>query len=322
MSLGDIIKSMTGKIIRSSLVTLIFIGFGSLSYAFSIWLENWSSKELTATFFILAATHFIFRVFIYYTLVANLGSGRVRYTLSKVLTLTHLFIASLFILRVWLPDSAALLAAYGFIAAAIAFSIQDVFKNAIGGVLILIRNLYRVGDRVQLGKDYGDVLDVGILYTRVLEIQNWVTGDQPTGRIISVPNGIVISASTHNYTADHTFIWDEIHVPITYQSNWQKAEAIMKEVVAEHTEQVSVMAKKEIELLRDKYYLTNNSVEPNVYIQTTDNWISMYLRYIVNSRERRDVNSRIHRDILARIQKEKKINIASATMSISTKIEK
>ena len=126
MSLGDIIKSMTGKIIRSSLVTLIFIGFGSLSYAFSIWLENWSSKELTATFFILAATHFIFRVFIYYTLVANLGSGRVRYTLSKVLTLTHLFIASLFILRVWLPDSAALLAAYGFIAAAIAFSIQNV----------------------------------------------------------------------------------------------------------------------------------------------------------------------------------------------------
>lgn len=313
---------MTGKIIRSSLVTLIFIGFGSLSLAVSIWLETWSSKELTTTFFILAATHFIFRVVIYYTLVTNLSSGKVRYTLSKVLTLTHLFVASLFIMRVWLPDSGALLAAYGFIAAAIAFSIQDVFKNAIGGVLILIRNLYSVGDRVQLGKDYGDVLDVGILYTRILEIQNWVAGDQPTGRIISVPNGIVTSAATHNYTADHTFIWDEIHVPITYQSNWKKAESIMKEVVAEHTEHLNVQAMKEIEQLKSKYFLTSDSIEPNVYIQTTDNWISMYLRYIVNSRERRDVNSRIHREILTRIQKEKKIEIASATMFVTSKIVK
>lgn len=313
---------MTRKIIRSSLVSVIFIGFGSLSYAVSIWLENWSSKELTTTFFILAATHFLFRVVIYYILVANLSSGKVRYTLSKVLTLTHLFVASLFIMRVWLPDSSALLAAYGFIAAAIAISIQGVFKNAIGGVLILIRSLYRVGDRVQLGKDYGDVLDVGILYTRILEIQNWVAGDQPTGRIVSVPNGIVISGSTHNYTADHTFIWDEIHVPITYQSDWQKAEAIMKEVVTEHTAEVSVQAREEIEHLKSKYFLTTGSIEPNVYIQTTDNWISLYLRYTVNSRERREVNSRIHRDILTRIQKEKKIEIASATMSITATLEK
>lgn len=311
---------MTSKMIKSSLVSLIFVGFGALSYAVSVWLENWSSPELTTTFFILAATHFLFRVVIYHTLVTNLKSGKVRYTLSKVLTLTHLFVASLFVLRVWLPDSAALLAAYGFIAAAIAFSIQDVFKNAIGGVLILIRNIYSVGDRVQIGEDYGDVLDIGVLYTRVLEIKNWVAGDQPTGRIISVPNGLVISTSTHNYTADHTFIWDEIHVPITYDSDWQKAEAIMGEVVKEHTAHLIVQAMEEIEQLKNKYFLTSGSIEPNIYIQTTDNWISLYLRYVVNSRERRDINSKIHRDILTRLKSEKKIEIASATMAITAKV--
>ncbi|USN92350.1 MAG: mechanosensitive ion channel [Candidatus Nomurabacteria bacterium] len=242
--------------------------------------------------------------------------------MSKILTLTHLFIASLFILRVWLPDSSALLAAYGFIAAAIAFSIQDVFKNAIGGVLILIRNLFSVGDRVQLGKDYGDVLDIGILYTRVLEIKNWVDGDQPTGRIVSVPNGIVISSATHNYTADHSFIWDEIHVPITYDSDWRKAESVMSEVVQEHTAHLSIQATKEMELLKNKYFLTSDSIEPNVYLKTTDNWISVYLRYIVSSRERREVNSRIHREILVRLKKERKVRIASATMSIDAKISK
>lgn len=313
---------MASKIIKSSLVSLIFIGFGALSYAVSVWLEDWSSSELTTTFFILAATHFLFRVTIYHILVGNLKSGRVRYTLSKVLTLTHLFIASLFIMRVWLPDSATLLAAYGFIAAAIAFSIQDVFKNAIGGVLILIRNLYRVGDRVQIGKDYGDVLDVGILYTRLLEILNWVDGDQPTGRIISIPNGLVISAATHNYTADHSFIWDEIHIPITYNSDWQKAEAIMREVIKEHTAHLTVQAMQEIEQLKSKYFLTSGSTEPNVYLQATDNWISLNLRYVVNSRERRDINNKIQRDLLARFQKEKKIDIASTSLSITATMTK
>jgi small-conductance mechanosensitive channel len=228
----------------------------------------------------------------------------------------------LFILRIWLPDSATLLAAYGFIAAAIAFSIQDVFKSALGGVLILIRNLYRVGDRVQLGTDYGDVLDIGILYTRLLEIKNWVDGDQPTGRIISVPNNIVITQAIHNYTADHTFIWDEIHIPITHESDWQKAEKIMREVVKQFTAELSLQAMEEIDHLKNKYFLTTDSIEPNIYLKITDNWISLYLRYIVNSRERRDINSKIYKEILTKLSTEKTITIASETISVTAKVNK
>lgn len=313
---------MVKKIIRSSIISLIFIGLGCLSYAVSWWFEDWSSTKLTFTFFILASTYFLFRVVIYYTFVSNISSGKAYYTLSKILTLTHLFIASLFILRVWLPDSRALLAAYGFVAAALAFSIQDVFKNAIGGVLILIRNLYRIGDRVQLGNDYGDVLDIGILYTRLLEIKNWVTGDQVTGRIISVPNGVVVSASTHNYTADHSFIWDEVHVPITHESDWQKAEIILNEIALEYSSHLTTKAMEQIEHLKSKYFLTTRSIEPSIYTQLTDNWISVYVRYIVDTQERREINSKINREILIRFENEKKIQIASETMFITTRVEK
>jgi small-conductance mechanosensitive channel len=286
--------------------SLLFLCAGFL-YLMMLWDEKWSSEQLMLTFLILGSTQLLFR----------LETGRVRYSLSKMLTLIHLFIATLFVLRVWLPDSTALLAAYGFVAAAVAFSIQDLFKNFIGGVVILIKGLYRVGDRIQVGETYGDIIDIGILYTTIIEIRGWVAGDQSTGRIVRIPNGKVITMDVFNYTADHSFIWDEIHIPITYESDWRKAEKILNEIVTETTGELSSSALEEIRHLQTKYFLTNDNVEPGVYMQLTDNWVSLYARYIVSARERRNIQDKVMRMIKTRFEKEKKIIIASETTTVT-----
>ncbi len=242
-----------------------------------------------------------------------------QYSLSKTLTLIHLFVASLFIMRVWLPDSTALLVAYGFIAVAVAFSIQDVFKNFIGGITILARNLYRVGDRVQLGESYGDVIDLGILYTTLLELRGWVAGDQSTGRIITVPNGTVITTHIKNYTSDHSFIWDEAHIPVTHDSDWQLAESLIKEIIESETDNIATSAREDIYKLQSKYFLTNSNVDPHVYVVITDNWLSLYARYISDVRTRRTTQDKIMRRIKEALDKEKTITIASPILSVDAR---
>ena len=296
-------------------VTLLF--FAILLYVIDWWNEDWSSKQLALTFLILACTQLLFRVIIYEVLIHRISSGRMRYSLSKTLTLLHLFVATLFVLRVWLPDSTTLLAAYGFVAAAVAFSIQDLFKNFIGGVVILVRSLYRVGDRIQIEETYGDIIDIGILYTTLLEIRGWVAGDQSTGRIVRIPNGKVITNDVYNYTADHSFIWDEIHIPITHESDWKRAEEIISTIVVQVTNDVSVTAMSDIRHLKSKYFLTNDNIDPHVYMKLTDNWVSLYARYISSVRERRIVQDKIMRQIKEAFDAENTITIASQTSTVT-----
>jgi small-conductance mechanosensitive channel len=305
------------KIVPSLLISLTLFALSAFFYSIFWWSDIAISKQVGITFLILGSTHFLFRVLVYVTLVQHITSNRVRYNLSKILNLLHLFVAVLFILRVWLPDSNTLLAAYGFVAAAAAFSVQDLFKNFIGGIIIVVKGLYSIGDRIQVGETHGDVIDIGILYTSLLEMRGWVAGDQSTGRIVRVPNGKVLNLDITNYTADHSFIWDEVHIPVTHESDWKLAESILHEIVVEATSELSVSAIEEIRHLQSKYFLTNNNVEPRVYMAITDNWISLYARYIVSARERRNVQDRIMRQIKEKFDAKNNITIASNTSTIT-----
>ena len=220
------------------------------------------------------------------------------------------------ILRIWLPNAQALLVSYGLIAAGVAISLQDFFKNIVGGIIVFVGGVYRVGDRIEVNGKFGDVIDIGILYTSLLEMREWVKGDQATGRIVTIPNGYVLSSNINNYTRDHSFIWDEIMLPITYKSNWKKAIKLIREIVTKETMELTKKAEKEISALENKYYVSKRNVEPDVFLLPTDNWIAFHIRYITEVRERRILHNKLVKLILEKIQKEPDITIASTTMAI------
>ena len=89
-------------------------------------------------------------------------------------------------------------------------------------------------------------MDIGIMYTTLLEIKDWVSGDQATGRLITIPNGQVLSNSVNNYTKDHNFIWDELHIPISYSNDWRLAHDCILQIVNEQTKETVEQANKEI----------------------------------------------------------------------------
>lgn len=243
---------------------------------------------------------------------SRLKDYKMRYNTKRVLSIIFIILLIGSIITIWIENTQAILLAYGLLAAGIAIALQDFFKGFTGGILILLNNLYRVGDRIQIGDTHGDIMDIGIFYTTLLETRGWVKGDQATGRIITVPNARVLSEDIFNYTKDHSFLWDEILIPLTYDSNWESILEPVLNILKEETMKMTETASKEIDRIGEKYYLPKRDVQPMVYVDLDDSWVNIHARFVTEAKKRRGISDRINKRILRDLLKRKDVKIAQA----------
>ncbi|MDY7076872.1 MAG: mechanosensitive ion channel [Chloroflexota bacterium] len=227
-----------------------------------------------------------------------------------------LTVGGIFIAFVWLGLGSNLTLAMGILGAGIAFASQEIIGSFSGYINIVTGDLFRIGDRVRIGDVVGDVMDISILRTKVMEIGEWVHADQYTGRIVTLANRTVFSVPLFNYTQYWGYLWDEIMIPISYGSDWRRAGEIMVAHGQEYTSHIRVQAQAELDVLTQSYPVRESTVESTLYIVITDNWIEMTLRYVVESRQRRQVKNQLHLELLKRFESEPNITVASATVEI------
>ncbi|PKL64881.1 MAG: mechanosensitive ion channel protein MscS [Methanomicrobiales archaeon HGW-Methanomicrobiales-3] len=269
------------------------------------------------TFLVLTLSYLFFSIILGRFLVGQISDKKTRYTAKKAISVLSVIFIIALCLRIWVTDTSALIVSYGIIGAALAFALQDVFKNFVGGLLIILSGMFRVGDRIAIDNNFGDVMDIGVLNTTLMEIRGWVSGDQPSGRLLTIPNSLVINHPLYNYTRDHSFVWDEISIPLTYDSDWRRAKDLILGIVVGETAAMTVQADAEIERIGETYYLPKKVVEPSAYITLTDNWITLDIRYVADARTRRVLRSRLNELALAAIEKEDQITIASTTVTVT-----
>ncbi len=239
------------------------------------------------------------------------------YMTNKVINVIG-YILVLFLLGVVFNDRlGGITVTLGFAGAGIAFALREVITSVAGWVGILFAGFYKTGDRVQLGGIKGDVIDVGILRTTVMEIGEWVDADLYNGRIVRIANSFVFSEPVFNYSADFPFLWDEIKIPIRYGSNYEMTKNILekaaKNVVGNYTEK----AQMEWDKMVKKFILENQSIHSIVTVETTDNWIEYTLRYVVDYKKRREVKNELFTRILKDIDNTNGvIQFASTTIEI------
>ncbi len=267
------------------------------------------------TFLVLSIIYLIFKILLQEKIAKTIRDKKTKYSFSKAISVLYIAVFVIILITIWVENPQDITVAYGLAGAGIAIALQDLFKNIAGGVVLFLSGIYRVGDRIEVNGKAGDVMDIGILYTTILEIKDWVSGDQATGRLITIPNGQVLSNSVNNYTKDHNFIWDEIQIPIAYSNDWKLAHDSILNIVKEETKETVEQANKEIAGLEEKYYLDKRTAEPAIYLTSTDNWISFNIRYPTEVRKRRFLRDKITRLILEELSK-KKIKIASTTLDI------
>ena len=273
-------------------------------------------QNLQNTFITLTAAYAIFKVVLTMLVDKNIKGFKERYAFTKALTATYSIVIFFSLATIWAQSVQALFVAYGLIAAGVALALQDVFKNIAGGIMLLLRGTFRVGDRIEIGQTTGDVIDVGVLNSTILEIKNWVAGDQATGRLINIPNGLLLNTPLYNYTKDNLIIWDELMIPITHDSNWKLAQKQFTEIADKLTQDFQKQAEAEISKLSSKYYLESRDAQPKVFLKVTDNWIELYVRYVTLARERRETNNKLYENYLEFLNNANDVNIASTTLDV------
>lgn len=271
-------------------------------------------KILHSAIILLAA--YISNIFIESLINKQIHEIKERYTARKAISTIISILTFGAILAVWFQETTTLVVAYGILSAGVAIALQDLLKNIAGGIIFVPTGAAKAGDRIQVEKEIGDVLDINILYTTIMEIQEWVDGDQYSGRIIQIPNSFVLNKPVRNYTKDFSFIWDEIHLMLTYSSNWKKAREIVIKIAHEITSPFEMLAKNELVKMGGKYFIEPGDVEEKIYIKITDNWIDLRLRYVVNPHKRRLIRHLLNEKILEAFSQEEDIKIASVTMDI------
>jgi len=221
------------------------------------------------------------------------------------------------VVAIWLEFGSSFTVAVGIIGAGIAFASQAVIGSFAGYLNIVTGNLFHIGDRIRIGDVMGDVLDISLLRTTVMEIGEWAKLDQYTGRVVAVANSVVFSDPVYNYTQHWHYLWDELAIPITYPSDWRRAAEIMLQHGQQYSAQHQEQAQAALHHMRKRYPALHDApVEPALYITMTDNWIEMTLRYIVDARHRRTVQAQLHRDLLEHFEAEPAITVASETFEI------
>jgi small-conductance mechanosensitive channel len=207
--------------------------------------------------------------------------------------------------------------AIGLLSAGITITLQELILSVAGSFYIFFVKVYKPGDRIQINGIKGDVIDIDSIYTTLMEIGEWVSSDNYSGRIVKLSNAFVFKGPVYNYSQDFPFVWDEFNIPIRYESDIDEAKAIIIEVAQELLSEYVSESISRWKMVVKKYYIEDARVEPSLAISMTDNWINMNLRYIVDYKKRRNtkhlLNETIGKKILAT---NGKVALASATFEI------
>lgn len=223
---------------------------------------------------------------------------QLRYRWQKTITYTSVIVGFFLVIRVWFAGIQSLATFLGLITAGLAIALKDLVTSLAGWIFILWRRPFSVGDRIQIGPHRGDVIDVRIFKFSLMEIGNWVDADQSTGRIVHVPNSMIFTEVLANYSQGFPFIWHEIPVLITFESNWQKAKQILLEIANRYALHLSTEAEKKVKEASKKYMIFYKTLTPTVYTSVKESGVLLTIRYMLEARKRRGSEQEIWEAIL------------------------
>lgn len=210
----------------------------------------------------------------------------------------------------------------GLFSAGLAISLKDPISNIAGWFFIISRRPLEVGDRIKIGDFSGDVIDIRMFQFTLMEVGDWVDGDQSTGRIIHIPNGKILIEEIINYSKGYQFLWDEISVLVTFESDWKKAKYILTQIITKHTEHLGKRAEKQIKEANKNYKIAQfKHLTPIVYTKLEESGIKLTMRYLTEPRKRRGIENLLWEEILEKFEVHNDIELAYPTTRIYRRIE-
>ena len=269
-------------------------------------------KYLIWVFFIMMIIQFLRKI-----LRKNLPDSTTRYKSQKGIEIIGYVLLIFLSISYFTGNIKDFALAIGLLTAGITITLQELILSIAGSIFIFFVKVYKPGDRIEINGIKGDVIDVDTIYTTMMEIGEWVSSDNYSGRIVKLSNAFVFRGPVYNYSKDFPFIWDEFNLPIRYGSDLELAKKIVIQVASEELSKYVKASISKWKNVVDKYYIEDAEVNPTLAITMNDNWIQFNLRYIVDYKKRRYTKHVLNELIGAEIEKTNgKVALASTTVEI------
>ena len=230
----------------------------------------------------------VVRTLIVVILRRQVADDRTRYHWRKGVTyalgVIGLFVAG----RIWFEGFRSIATFLGIAAAGFVIALKEPLSNVAAWFFLIWRRPFVLGDRIQVNGHIGDVIDIRIFEFSLLEVGNWIGADQSTGRVIHVPNGLVFTQPVANYTRGFPYIWNELEIVVTFESNWRAAKQVLLEAAERHGHSLSEEAEAEVLALGRRFMIFYSTLAPTVYTRISERGIAFAVRYVCDPRARRD----------------------------------
>ncbi len=257
---------------------------------------------------------FVARIAVLRLIKANIEDHDSEYRARKIV---NYVVSAIFIISVafiWVDAFGSLPTYLGLVSAGIAIALSDVLKNMAGWAFILTRRPFAIGDRIEVTDLKGDVIDIRLFRFSLMEVGNWVDADQSTGRLVHVPNGVVFTNPVANYTEGFAYIWDEIPILITFESDYKLAKSLVQDILMSDAPDTQGRAGQRIRETASKYSIKIGTLTPTVYVSVRDSGVLLTARYLVATRSRRGGEHRIWEAVLDAFAEHDNIDLAYPTI--------
>lgn len=239
----------------------------------------------------------------------NHKTGRDKYLYNRKIQIicTSLILISVFI--IWESHIKGFMTLISFISAGFAIALREIILNFFAGIYIRVSKPFVLEDRIEINGLKGDVVNINAASFDVLEIGDRVYGEQSTGRIVHIPSSTVFTHPVKNYVEAFKYIWNEINLKVTLDSDIPKLKPMLYEIITKNSiiQDIPKKMKTQINDSSKHYRIYFNNLEPIIYTSIVDDHIELYIRYLVHPKKARNVEDTIWLDII-KSHKKKTVN--------------
>jgi small-conductance mechanosensitive channel len=213
-------------------------------------------------------------------------------------------------------DLSGVVTMLGVVSAGLVISLQDVCTSVFGWFVIMAGGKLHIGDRLEVEGIRGDIIDIQLLRTTLVEINGWLGLDQPTGRVILLPNNFVFKSKVFNFTHGHPYIWGKIDLTVTFSTPIASALVLFQRVLEEETRAEFVAARQAGALMQSMYGVEDANYQPRISTHIAESGVTLSLLYVTHYRHESATRNRINRRLVAELERHGHIRLAFSTLHI------
>jgi small-conductance mechanosensitive channel len=191
----------------------------------------------------------------------------------------------------------------GLATAGLTVVLRDFIVSFFGWFALMGKNGIRVGDWVEINGVSGEVIEIGLLKTVLVELGNWTDTGHPTGRQVSFSNSFAMEGHFFNFSTAGQWLWDELEVTLPAAGDPYVTAEDIRKLVEHETEADAAQAAQDWERIMSPYGARSFSAKPAVNLRPTDIGLKVVVRYITHAPQRYAMKSKLFQVIVELLHK-------------------